>query len=72
MLLVAFSGCASNEEINVCVAEIESMQYLVNEPLKHLRSTLQSKEHLQNLKSPKECGDGSFGDICWLNRCLWW
>ena len=70
VLLVLLRGRAGNEDINICVAEVESLKYLIDEPLERLRGVAQSKWHLQELIETEGCDNGSFGDVRWLNQYL--
>lgn len=71
MLLVLLWGRAGNEEvIDVCVAEVESLEHLVDEALERLSGVTQPKRHPQKLEKTEGCCDGCLGDICRLDWYL--
>ena len=62
VLFVLRWGCAGYKKIiDVCVAGVESLEYLIDEPLECLSCIVQ---HPQELKQAEGGGDGSLGDIC--------
>ena len=71
MILVLLWGCTSNEGIiNIIIAEMYASEYLVNEVLKSLGSTLQAEWHVHEFKEAKGGGYCTFGNVSCFHRDL--